>query len=95
MERFNRMLRKKMYRYFTAKRTRRYIDVLTDLIHSYKDTHQCSINMAPIEVTADSEDVVRERLYPPKPKTLRWKFNVGYNVYMYSGIPLNSLCKLQ
>ena len=48
-----------MYRYFTAKRTRRYIDVLTDLIHSYKDTHHRSISMAPIEVTAVSEDVVR------------------------------------
>jgi len=36
--------------------------------------------MAPMEVTADNEDVVRERLYPPKPKTLRWKFNVGDKV---------------
>jgi len=33
-----------------------------------------------MEVTADSEDVVRDRLYPPKPKTLRWKFNVGDKV---------------
>ena len=36
--------------------------------------------MAPTEVTADNEDMVRERLYPPKPKTLRWKFNVGDKV---------------
>ena len=36
--------------------------------------------MAPMEVTADNEDMVRERLYPPKPKTLRWKFNVGDKV---------------
>ena len=36
--------------------------------------------MAPMEVTADNKDVVRERMYPPKPKTLRWKFNVGDKV---------------
>jgi len=70
----------KKYRYFTAKRIWRYIDVLTNLIQSYNDTHHRSIGMAPVEVTADNEDVVRERLYPPKQKTLRWKFNVSDKV---------------
>jgi len=70
----------KRYRYFTAKRIWRYIDVLTNIIQSCNDTHQRSIGMAPMEVTADNEDVVRERLYPPKQKTLRWKFNVGDKV---------------
>ena len=69
-----------MYRYFTAKRTRRYVDVLPDLVHSYNNTHHRSVGTAPMEVTADNEGVVRERLYPPKPKTLRWKFNVGDKV---------------
>ena len=80
VERFNRTLKQKMYRYFTAKRTRRYVDVLPDLVHSYNNTHHRSIGMAPMEVTADNEDMVRERLYPLKPKTLRWKFNVGDKV---------------
>ena len=80
VERFNKMLKQKMYRYFIAKSTRRYIDVLPDLLHSYNNTHHRSIGMAPMEVTADNEDMVRERLYPPKPKTLRWKFNVGDKV---------------
>ena len=69
-----------MYRYFTAKRTKRYVDVLPDLVHSYNNTHHRSIGMAPMEVTADNEDVVRERLYFLKSKTLRWKFNVGDKV---------------
>jgi len=34
VERFNRTLKQKMYRYFTAKRTRRYVDVLSDLLHT-------------------------------------------------------------
>jgi len=80
VERFNRTLKQKMYRYFTAKRTRRYVDVLPDLVHSYNSTRHRSIGMAPMEVTADNEGVVRERLYPPKPKTLRWKYDVGDKV---------------
>jgi len=48
-----------MHRYFTAKRTKRCIVVLTALIHCYNDTHDRAIDMAPMEVTADSEDVVR------------------------------------
>ena len=34
-ERFNRTLKTKMYRYFTAKNTRRYVDVLPDLLLSW------------------------------------------------------------
>jgi len=80
VERFNTTLKQKMYRYFTAKRTRRYLDVLPDLLHSYNNTHHRFIGMAPMDVTAYNENVVRERLYPLKPKTLRWKFNVGDKV---------------
>jgi len=32
VERFNRTLKTKMYRYFTYKNTRRYVDVLMDLL---------------------------------------------------------------
>ena len=69
VERFNRTLKTKMYRYFTAKNTRRYIDVLPDLLHSYNHTYHRSIGMAPVEVDANNEDVVRARLYPLKPKS--------------------------
>jgi len=34
VEHFNRMLKTKMYRYFTHANTRRYLDVLDDLLHS-------------------------------------------------------------
>lgn len=80
VERFNRTLKQKMYRYFTAKRTRRYVDVLSDLIYSYNNTYHRSIGMSPSEVTTDNEDEVRARLYPAKRKTLNWKFKVGDKV---------------
>jgi len=69
-----------MFRYFTHANTRRYLDVLDDLLHSYNNTHHRSIGMAPYEVNADNEDVVRARLYPLKPKTYRRKYAVGDRV---------------
>ena len=38
IERFNKTLKSKMYRYFTHKNTRRYVDVLDDMLHSYNNT---------------------------------------------------------
>ena len=59
VERFNRTLKTKMFRYFTHANTRRYLDVLNDLLHSYNNTHHRSIGMAPSEVNVDNENVVR------------------------------------
>ena len=33
--------------------------------------------MAPVEVDANNEDVVRARLYPLQPKSYRWRYGVG------------------
>jgi hypothetical protein len=80
VERLNRTLKTKMFRYFTHNNTRRYIDVLDELLDSYNNTYHRSIRMAPNEVNADNEDVVRARLYPPKPKTYKWKYDVDDRV---------------
>jgi len=62
--RVNRTLKTKMYRYFTARNTRRYVDVLPDLLHSYNHTYHRSTDMAPVEVDDTNEHLVRARLYP-------------------------------
>ena len=80
VERFNRSLKTKMYRYFTYKNTRRYIDVLDDMLHSYNNTYHRSIRMAPTEVNVDNEHIVRKRLYPIQPKSHKWKYEVGDRV---------------
>jgi len=80
VERFNRTLKTKMFRYFTHANTRRYVDVLDDLMHSYNNTYHRSIGMSPAEVDTDNEDEVRARLYPPKPKSYKWKYAVGDRV---------------
>jgi len=68
-----------MYRYFTYKNTRRYVNVLDDMLHSY-NTYHSSIGMALAEVNVDNEHIVRKRLYPHKPKSHKWKYEVGDSV---------------
>ena len=80
VERFNRTIKTKMFRYFTYKNTRRYVDVLDDLPHSYNNTYHRSIGMTPSEVGPHNEDVVRARLYPLKQKSHKWKYEVGDRV---------------
>lgn len=78
VERWNRTIMSKIFRYLTYQKTNRFIDVLPQLLKSYNSSYHASIKMAPDEVNEQNEDKVRRALYPPKPKRLpRWKFTVG------------------
>ena len=48
IERFNRTLKHKMHKYFTAQNTYEYINILDDFINEYNSTHR-SIKMTPTE----------------------------------------------
>ena len=66
------------------KNTWRYIDVLQYLVdlYMYNATHHRSIGMPPDEVSVDTEELVRSRLYPQKYSAgkTRWRYNVGDTV---------------
>ena len=53
VERFNRTLKGRMFAYFTAKKTNRYIDVLASLIHSYNNSVHRTIGMKPADVAPE------------------------------------------
>ena len=38
-----------MYKYFTANNTKRWIDVLPDLVHNYNNSYHRSIKMTPVQ----------------------------------------------
>ena len=63
MERVNRTLEYKLYRYFTAVNSLRYIDVLQDLVDSYNNTCHRSIGRAPATVSLLNVGTVRRKLY--------------------------------
>jgi len=63
IERFNRTLKGRMYRYFTEKRTRKWIDVIDDLVSGYNNSYHRSIKTAPINVTIENEQAIKNILY--------------------------------
>ena len=69
VERFNRTLKSRMFKYFTAKGTRKYMDVLQDFVKAYNNSYHRSIKMKPVEVNYDNEDQVFENLYGCKKYT--------------------------
>ena len=58
VERFNRTLKTRMWRYFTKHQTWRYIDVLHDLVDSYNNTPHRGISMVPSQVSAKNQEKV-------------------------------------
>jgi transposase InsO family protein len=76
VERFNRTIKSRIWKYFTANKTTRYIDVLQDFVDSYNNTVHRSIGMRPKEVREndDSELVAWKRLfYPPANRKTNWQ----------------------
>ena len=63
VERFNRTLKERMWRYFTKHRTSRYIDFLQDMVQSYNNTRHRSMGMAPLQVSYKNQEEVWQRLY--------------------------------
>jgi len=82
IERFNRTLKNKMYRYFTHKNTWNYINILPELIKSYNNTYHRSIKMKPSQVNRKNEALVWETLYGKtiSAATPRFQFKVGDQV---------------
>ena len=59
VERWNRTMKNKMYKYFTTNQTRTYVDVLPEMTKRYNHTKHRSIVMTPIEASnAKNSDTV-------------------------------------
>ena len=64
-ERWNRTMKEKMFKYFTANNTNKYIDVLDDFVERYNNTRHSSIKMTPVEASRKEKEVrVYRNLYP-------------------------------
>ena len=85
VERFNRTLLSKLFKYFTKTNSRKYLKVLQPLVHSYNNTWHRSIKRSPASVNENNAGDVWRTLYldnndsRPKP-SVRFKFNVGDRV---------------
>jgi len=66
VERFNRTLKNKMWRYFTFKQSLRYIDVLQDLVNSYNSSYHRSIKNSPNKIKKSNEKETYKILFESK-----------------------------
>ena len=78
VERFNRTLKTRMWKYFTAHNdTRRYIDILPQLVNGYNNTIHSSIKMKPSKVEKKDEMNIRKRLYSKHLPSKRYKYKLN------------------
>ena len=63
VERFNRTIKEKIWRYFTSSKETSYYKYLDDFFESYNASYHRSIKMAPKEVNQKNSDKVFENLY--------------------------------
>ena len=82
VERFNRTLKTKMWKYFTHKNTYRYVDVLKDLVDSYNATpHSAIKGRTPKSVNEQNNLLVWRESYSQQRKfKVKFQFNVGDKV---------------
>ena len=62
-ERMIRTLKSRLEKYFWENKTRRYVDVLQQMVDNYNNTPHRSIGMAPSEVNLSNRDQVYKKLY--------------------------------
>lgn len=79
-ERFIRTLKQRLWRYFTYKNTRRYVDVLQPLVDSYNHTFHRAIQMAPASATPKNTEQVWQTLYGEQAEPEEPRFQVGDRV---------------
>ena len=82
IERIKRTIKEKMFKYFSANNTRKFVDVLDLLVDQYNNTFHSSIKMTPKEAShEENENKVWRNLYPEfGGKTLAPKCSLGDHV---------------
>ena len=75
-------MKEKMFKYFTANNTNKYIDVLGEFVDKYNNTWHSSINMTPVEASKIINTVtVYRNLYPDLTRRpMRAKVKIGDKV---------------
>ena len=88
VERFNRTLREKLWRYFTATGRERYVDILPSVVNAYNHRVHRTTGMAPADVNQSNAELVWRKMYGKSllgeargmKRTGRAKFKVGDSV---------------
>ena len=63
IERFNRTIKEKIFKYFAANNTRKYVNVLELLVDQYNNTIHSSIKMTPMEASPKENEIKCGEIY--------------------------------
>ena len=77
VERWNRTLKSKMWKYFTSRNTYKWLEVLPKLVHAYNHAKHRVIKMRPADVNKENAMLVWERLYGNDERNKRTITNVS------------------
>lgn len=81
VERWNRTMKEKMFKYFSANSTRKYIDSLDEMVKNYNETIHTSTKMTPIEASKkNNENRVWHNLYSIRLPGQKPKYSIGDRV---------------
>ena len=83
VEKWIRTMKEKMWKYFSAKSTNVYMNVLSDLVKECNNTRHSSIKMTPVKASKKENELeVRRNLYPEHLEVydIKPKFSVGDKV---------------
>ena len=79
-ERMIQTMKGRLEKYFYENKTKRYVDVLQQIIDNYNRTPHRSIGMCPVEVNMSNRAYVFEKLYPNNDMKLTPRLNLGDKV---------------
>eukprot|EP00732_Lithocolla_globosa_P002486 Lithocolla_globosa_v1_NODE_1648_length_2420_cov_156.284144.p1 type:complete len:277 gc:universal NODE_1648_length_2420_cov_156.284144:1493-663(-) len=84
VERFNRTLKEKMFKYFELTQSFRYLDALPTLLKNYNNSYHSSIKMKPTEVTESNSSEVCKNLYDlnQNHQNLKWGIMLEYQMQL-------------
>ena len=80
VERFIRTLKSRLEKYFIKNKTKRWVEVLPQLIDNYNNTPHRTIAMSPNQVTDDNADRVFKKMFPDIHLEAKPRLNVGDRV---------------
>lgn len=90
VERLQRTIKSRLFRYFTHSGTYRYVDVLQDIMDSYNHSVHSAIRMRPVDVTFENQEKVWQSLYNPdvpyKDKTFKFAIGDRVRISKYSSV---------
>ena len=80
VERFNRTLKSRLWKYFTMMLKQKWTAVLQDAVYAYNHSKHRTLGMRPVDVNADNVGEVREILSSGGPSLAKTPFRVGEQV---------------